>query len=317
MATPVPRSAVSPVEAARQAFEHTRRELFPIRFEKWLLLGLLAFLDQCGRSFRGGGAATRGGGGHGPFPTPGDGGAGEAAAWLQRAVEWLTAHAALVTLGLVGGVLVIAVLAAVVLWFNARGVFMYLDAVATGRAELARPWREHAPAAASYFGWSLGISLAGVFVLLFAGGIVAALALGFASGRLQGPGGALSAAALLPVLLLLLLALPLLALAALALRDFVAPLQLATGLPCGAAARLLESLVLANPGAFVVYLLLKVVVVVGSGIAIAIGGCLTCCLGFLPIVMQALFQPFFHFERGLSLFLLRQLGYDATARLQR
>lgn len=318
MATPVPRSAVSPVEAARQAFEHTRRELFPIRFEKWLLLGLLAFLDQCGRSFRGGGAATRGGGGHGPsFPTPGDGGAGEAAAWLQRAVEWLTAHAALVTLGLVGGVLVIAVLAAVVLWFNARGVFMYIDAVGTGRAELARPWREHAPAAGSYFGWSLGISLAGLFVLLFAGGIVAVLALGFASGRLQGPGGALSAAALLPVLLLLLLALPLLALAALALRDFVAPLQLATGLPCGPAARLLEQLVLANPGAFVVYLLLKVVVVVASGIAIAIGGCLTCCLGFLPILMQALFQPLFHFERGLSLFLLRQLGYDATARLQR
>jgi len=320
MSTTVSPSAVSPVVGVRQALEHTRRQLFPIRFEKWLVLGLLGFLDQCGRAFRGGGAFGRGGGGHGPFPAPGGGdagGVGEVAAWLQRAAEWLSAHAALVTLGLLAGVLAIAVVAAVVLWFNARGVFMYLDAVATGRAQVARPWREHAAAASSYFAWSLGISLAGLFLLLFAGGIVAALALAFASGRLHGTSGALAAAAMLPVLLLLLLALPLLALAALALRDFVAPLQLATGLPCGAAARVLESLVLANPGAFAVYLLVKIVVVVASGIAIAIGGCLTCCLGFLPIVMQTVFQPFFHFERGISVFLLRQLGYDTTARLAR
>jgi len=320
MATAVSSSAVSPVDAARLAFEHTRRELFPIRFEKWLVLGLLAFLDQCGRAFRGGGAFGRGGGGHGPFPAPGGGdgvGGGELAAWLQRAAEWLAAHAAIVTLGLLAGVLAIAVLAAIVLWFNSRGVFMYLDAVATGRADVSRPWREHALAASSYFGWSLGISLAGLFLVLFAGGIVAALALAFASGRLPGTGGALAVAALLPVLLLLLLALPLLALVALALRNFVAPLQLATCRPCGAAARLLESLVLANPGAFVVYLLLKVLVVVASGIVIALGGCLTCCLGFLPIVMQTVFQPLFHFERGISVFLLRQMGYDATARLLR
>ena len=124
-------------------------------------------------------------------------------------------------------------------------------------------------------------------------------------------------AAMVPVLVLLALALPLLALAGLALRDFVAPLQLATGLPCGAAARLLESLVVAQPGAFVLYLLLKLLVVVATGLVVVIGGCLTCCLGFLPVVMQTVFQPLFHFERGLSLMLLRQMGYDVAARLAR
>jgi hypothetical protein len=312
MATPVQPPSVSPVDALRDAFDHTRRQLFPFRVEKWLALGLLAFLDQCGRSFRGGGgsgAQWHGGGGG-----PGGGGA-HVAEWIRHAAEWVSLHAALVAGGVLAGVLVVAVLAAIVLWLNARGVFMYLDDVATGRADVARPWRQHALAASSYFAWSLGISLATLFLVLTLVGAVATLAVAFATGRLQGTGGWLTGAAIAPVLLLLALALPCLALAALALRDFVAPLQLASGLPCGASARVLEGLVLANPGAFVLYLLLKLAIVVASGIAITVLGCLTCCIAFLPVLMQVVFQPLFYFERAFSVFLLRQLGYDVRKRL--
>jgi hypothetical protein len=316
MASPPLPVTVSPVDAARAAYHHTRSHLFPIRLEKWLVLGLLAFLDQCGRTFRGGGGST--GGGHGDA-TGGPGGwppdLGQVSASLQRASEWLAAHAALLALGAVLGLLVFGVVAAVVLWVNARGVFMYADAVATGRAEVSRPWRQHAAAAWSYFGWSLGLTFAIVFTMLFAGGLVVATVFAFVAGRLQGTGGWLILAAMVPVLVLLALALPLLGLAGVALRDFVAPLQLATGLPCGAAARLLESLVVAQPGAFVLYLVLKLLVVVATGLVVVIFGCLTCCLGFLPVVMQTAFQPLFHFERGLSLMLLRQMGYDVAARL--
>ena len=240
---------------------------------------------------------------------------GDVSAWLQRASEWLAAHAALVVLGAVLGLLVFGAMVVVVLWLNARGVFMYADAVATGRAEVTRPWRQHAAAASSYFGWSLGITIALAFAALLAGTLVVGTIIAFATGRLPQTGSWLTLAAIAPLLVFLALALPLLALAGLALRDFVAPLQLATGLPCGAAARLLESLVLAHPGAFVLYLLLKLLVVVATGLIIAIGGCLTCCLGFLPVVMQTVFQPLFHFERGVSLMLLRQMGYDVAARL--
>ena len=214
-ASSLPVPAVSPVDAARDAFDHTRRQLFPFRFEKWVLLGLLAFLDQCGRSLPGGGGSTGGGDGHGPR-LPGGGLPGDAAdlaALLERATAWLSAHAAAVALGSVFGLL------------------------------------------------------------------------------------------------------PLLGLARVALRDFVAPLQLAGGLPCGAAARVLESLVLQHPGAFVLYLLLKLLLVVVAGLVIAVGGCLTCCLGFLPVVMQVVFQPLFFFERAFSLCLLRQMGHDVPARL--
>jgi hypothetical protein len=316
MTSPPPSVTVSPVDAARAAYHHTRSQLFPIRLEKWLVLGLLAFLDQCGRAFRGGGGSTGGGNGHG---TGGPGGwppdLGQVSVWLQRASEWLAAHATLLALGALLGLLVFGVVAAVVLWVNARGVFMYADAVATGRAQVTRPWRQHAIAASSYFGWSLGLTFAILFTMLFAGGLVVATLFAFVTGRLQGTGGWLILAAMTPVLVLLALALPLLGVVGLALRDFVAPLQLATGLPCGAAARLLESLVVAQPGAFVLYLLLKLFVVVATGLVVVIGGCLTCCLGFLPIVMQTAFQPLFYFERALSLMLLRQMGYDVAARL--
>ena len=316
MASPPPSATVSPFDAARAAYDHTRSQLFPMRPEKWVVLGLLAFLDQCGRTFRGGGGSPGGGSSHGhggPGGWPPD--LGQVGAWAQRATEWLGSHAALIALGVVVGLLVFGVVAAVVLWVNARGVFMYADAVATGRAEVSRPWRQHAAAASSYFGWSLGLALAFVLTVLFAGGLVVTTMFAFVAGRLQGTGGWLIVAAMLPVLALLALALPLLGLAGLALRDFVAPLQLATGLPCGAAARLLESLVVAQPGAFVLYLVLKLLVVVATGLVVAVLGCLTCCLGFLPLVMQILFQPLFHFERSLSLMLLRQMGYDVAARL--
>lgn len=315
MASLAQSTRVSPTEALREAFEWTRRQMFPVRVEKWLVLGLLAFLDQCGRSFRGGGGGNPGGGHsswvRGGPPTDWS----SVQAWLQRGGNWLAEHAAAVALASLAGLLVIAVLAAVVLWVNARGVFMYLDNVASGRADIGRPWRQHAAAANSYFGWSLGISLAGLFVVLLGFLLGAAALLSFASGRLAGSSAWLAAAALAPVLALLLLALPLLALAALALRDFVAPLQLATGLACGPAARLLEQLVMANPGAFVLYLLLKLVLVIATGVVIAVLGCLTCCVGFLPVVMQVVFQPLFYLERSFSVCLLKQLGHDTAARL--
>ena len=306
---------VSVTDAAREAIEHTRRNLFPVRVEKWLILGFLAFLDQCGRTINGGGGNGGGDGHHGDWPG-GDRGLGEAVTEaVNTATAWLSAHAVAVTLAAILGLLVIAGVMALVLWINARGTFMYLDNVASGRAEISRPWRAHAAPAQSYFGWRFGLSLAMIFVVLFGAGLVAVAAVAFARGRLEGAAGGAAALALLPVLLLLLLALPLLALASVALRDFVAPLQLTTGLRCGQAARVLEALVTEHPGTFVIYLLLKMVFSVGVGLVIFVGGCLTCCVGFLPVVMQVLFQPLFYFERSWSLFVLRQMGYDLPGQL--
>jgi hypothetical protein len=233
---------------------------------------------------------------------------------VRSCVVWCSAHAWWIALGVVGGVLIVTTLAAIVLWINSRGTFMYLDNVASGRADIARPWQEHAQAAWSYFGWRLALSLGVLLVLLLIAGIVAVGAMAFSRGSLEGSGGALTLLALGPVVLMLLLSLPLLALGHVALRDFVAPLQLVTGSSCGNAARLLETLVTEHPGTFVLYLLLKLLLLVTTAVVVLIGGCLTCCVAFIPVVTQTVFQPLFYFERAWPLFVLRRLGYDLPGR---
>jgi hypothetical protein len=110
-------------------------------------------------------------------------------------------------------------------------------------------------------------------------------------------------------LLLLLLGSSLLSLA---LRDFVAPIQLARGIPCGEAAWLFWELLKAQPGPFAIYVLLKLAFAIALGVVAMVLGCGTCCLGFLPVVAQTLLQPALYFERAWSLYLLKPLGFDVV-----
>jgi len=200
------------------------------------------------------------------------------------------------------------VLIAIVLWVNSRAVFMYVDAVGSGRSDIARPWREHASLAGSFFVWRLVIVLA----LLMAGVmLLGAGALAWAAAArgdvIAGVGVGLLIAILVIALLALLLAAGLFSLV---LRDFVAPIQILAQATCGEALRRFADLLSANPGCFLIYVLLKLVFAVAVAIVFVLVGCLTCCLGFLPVVGQTLLQPLFYFERAWSLFLLRGLGYD-------
>ena len=94
----IPAAEPSPIEAAREAFEHTRRRLFPFRFERWLALGFVAFLDQCGRG--GVGGTLPGGPPGGSLPSTGTGSGG-----LSDVGSWFNAHFALI-IGIAIGALV-------------------------------------------------------------------------------------------------------------------------------------------------------------------------------------------------------------------
>jgi hypothetical protein len=294
----------SAFDAAQEAIEHTRRHLFPFRFERWLVLGCVAFLDQCGRP-----SGMRGGF---KVPAPGGWGRGDGAGpEVARAVEWLATHALIVAA--VGAAIFTVVIAfsALVLWLNSRGVFMYLDNVASGRADFERPWREHAARAGSYFAWSFGLALATLAGVLLLGGAAAVAVVMLVSGP---RGSGLTAGLGLGAVFMLFVALIVSAgLASLALRDFVAPLQVRAGVGCREAMRLLLDLLRAHPGVFVVYVLLKIVFSIGAGIVLVVAACLTCCCVLLPVVLQTALQPIFYFERAWSLFLLRQLGYDLVS----
>lgn len=285
------------LDAARDAFEHTRRQLFPVRLERWFVLGFLAFLDQCGRG--------HGGLSSGPGSGNGDGGpdTGQIAAWLASHVGLVVA------LATVALALVVA-LVALVLWINTRGIFMYLDAVVTGRVQVRRPWREHADAAGSLFVWRFALALGTLLVVFLFVAAVAAVLLG-ASGGEPAPGlvVALAAALLLVVLPVALAA----SLVSVALRDFVAPLQLHLRDACPAAARVLSALVRARPGVFALYVLLKIVFALAAAALLVVVCCFTCCLALLPVISQTLLQPLLFFERAWSVGLLRRLGFDLFA----
>ena len=305
MSSPATLAEPSPIDAAREAFEHTRRQLFPFRFERWLTLGFVAFLDQCGRGGVGGtlpGGPTGGGG----LPSPGSGNGS-----LSDIANWFHAHLGLIVAFAAGALVVVLALVALMLWIGSRATFVYIDDVATGRAEVSRPWSAHAERANSYFAWRFGLAAA----FLAALAVLVALAVGaavlIARGGVPGAGlGAVLLIVLIPVFFLLLLAG---SLAAVGLRDFVAPLQMFTGTSCGPAVRLFVSLVRAHPVPFLLYVLLKVVLEVAQGILIVLAARFTLCCILLPVVTQTALQPLFYFERAWSLHLLRQMGYDLLA----
>jgi hypothetical protein len=299
---PVPYRSLSATDAAGEAIELTKRRLFPFQFDRWLALGFTAFLDQCGRSGGGGGAQFPGGGGSGG----GGGGEGGGGPDIAGVPEWIGAHLGIILAVAAGVLLLMVVFIAVILWINSRGVFMYLDNVATGRADVARPWREHKEKAASYFAWSFGLAigtLAAVMALMVP--ILWAVFALVTRGPRSGP-----IVALLVSGLMMLAAVMVLSLFSVLLRDFAAPLQMHLGTSCGQAMGTAWDLVKASPGAFAIYVLLKIVFGIGTGIAALFAGCVTCCLGFLPVVSQVILQPLLYFERAWSLFLLKQAGYD-------
>jgi hypothetical protein len=297
-------TASAPLDAAQQALDHTRRHLFPFQLDRWLALGFVAFLDQCGRSGPFGNVPSPPGGGGG-----GGGGKGGGGADIEPVLTWLGAHVLLVSFIAAAVLVFVVALTALALWLSSRGVFMYLDDVATGRSDVARPWREHAAHASSYFAWSFALAMAtmvAVLLLVLAGGAAVVVLM-----RARSPAMTVAGVAAIVGLVTVLLALALAAaLASLALRDFAAPLQMETGRPCGEALRLVLSLVRAHPGVFAVYVLLKMCFAMVVGLAAVIVGCCTCCFGFLPVVAQTILQPAFYFDRAWPVYLLRLLGHD-------
>jgi hypothetical protein len=296
---------VSVIKAAESAMQEAQRRLFPIQGHRWLALGFIAFLDQCGR----------GGGGPTNIPNPGGGSSGsggegrEIAEAAGRAIAYLSSHIGLV-MGVAAALLVLFIgVIALVTWLRSRGTFMYIDNVETGRSDVRRPWHEHAGRAGSYFAWVFGVQMAhmALFLLLLVPLVWGIVSL-FRHGASAGPVVAIAAAGLLMVVagigVLLFFVL---------MRDFVAPLQWYTGLSCGGALREFRKLLAAHPSTFVAWVLLKIVYAVVVGIAGMVVSCVLCCglltcCGLSP-VLQIVMQPIFYFERRWSLELLHQLGY--------
>jgi hypothetical protein len=293
----------SVIDALGEAISHTRQKLFPFTFSGWITLGFVSLLESCGSGSGTGGIQNRLGNSAG-----GPGSMSDPIRFFEGIYGWIAGHMLL----FVGALMFIMVVSLVLMWLRARTIFVYIDDVATGRFDLARPWDQHGAMADSFFGLSLVVQGAAFIVLVL---IVGLGTLFVVWARAQDWAAGVILMAVVPIAFIFVLCLLAAATMDMALRDFIAPIQIAHGLGAREAGSLFLSMLTGNLGLMIGYVVLKFLVGIVVGLVLFVGMCLTCCLGALPVVNQTLFQPIYYAERAWSLKLLAQMGVDVAGTL--
>jgi len=296
-------------EAVGLALGHVKTILFrPFDVGRWVMLGFIAFLANLGEgAFRfGSNFSNPWGNNEAIF----DG--------MREGVSWMMAHA-LVT-AIILFVLFVLILALVVLlmWLASRGTFVYIDCLATNRAQLVRPWKEHRELADSYFFWRLIFTLCSGFVsLLLAIPVIVSFVTILSSGEEIRPLRILFGTGILMVTVPLLIVLAFVNIFIhLTLREFVAPVQYLRRIRCSEAFRIVLGLMREAPVSFILYFLLKIVIAIVVGVGLFVLGCATCCVLFccfgVPCIGELfaaiLLLPLYVFIRSFPLFFLQGFG---------
>src|SRR5262249_14936531 len=290
-------------EAIGLAIEHVRTVLLrPFDMGRWVMLGFIAFLAYLGDS----GYAYNV---RNPFAKE-----GETVEGMREAVTWMMEHRLATGVILFFAFFIILAIGVLIQWLSSRGTFVYIDCMATNRAELVRPWKQHRELADSYFFWRLIFGLCTGFLSLV---LVLPILIGFvtvlASGEEIDPLKILFGSALVFVTFPLLTLIVLISvLVRVTLRELVAPVQYLKRIKCGEAFRIVLEMMRTSMGAFIVFYILKIVIAIVVALGIIIIGCATCCVGFcciaLPVIGQTILQPLFVFLRSFSLFFLQGFG---------
>jgi hypothetical protein len=281
------------------------RMLFrPFDAGKWLVVGFAAWLA---------GLASGGGGGSGNI-SAGDGRA-EVVDGFHRGWEWLMDHE--VVAGLIfAGILVLLAIVVVLLWVSSRGKFVFLDNVVRDRAAIVEPWKRYRRQGNSLFAFRLIVLVLCLPLALGVVGLLAWLTFGPDGwARLDGP----AMVAGIGATVLLGFALVVTTLYAVFFLDaFVVPLMYHFDLGVLAAWRRFLGLLRARPGWFLLVGLFVFVLTLAAGSAIFVTGCMTCCLGFLllmlPYVGTVVLLPLIVFYRAFTLSFLAQLEPELALR---
>jgi hypothetical protein len=288
----------------------------PFHFSKWLALGFTAWL--AGLTSNGGGGSGSGSWNVGSAPDapnePEEAVESVTAVLretLERSVQWLSDNPLWLIAGVFGCALLIT-LFLVILWVSSRGKFMFLDNVVYNRAEVVAPWKRYRRLANSHFSFQLVFSLLMIGIVI--GSILAILGLGGAAWQADIPrtipcfllalGGPVLLAIILSVIFIQYF-----------LDAFVVPIMHRYGLPVMAAWSRFGQIFRRHPGTLLVSGLFLFVLVIAAGVAVVLTGFLTCCLGFvllmIPYVGTVLILPIPVTYRAFTVALLDQIdpGY--------
>lgn len=286
--------------ALSAAWEGMRARLFrPFRIGLWFTLGFAAWLSEIDQSI---GSMLN---------TPlqfinfEEAGA-DLAGFLDRLpVIWLGMGIAFAMLLLV-----------VAYYISARGRFMLVHQLATGRIEVAAPWRENGAESLSYFLWTLllGFALLALAAVLL---IVPAVALGvFSTADLGTLATTAGVTALVVFAVLLLIAV---SFGWFVLTSLILPMMWIGRCRFPEAWRMFWHALRSNPGVMLLFGLVLVALSMVYGLAVFAAGLLTCCCGFfllaIPYLGQVLMLPVYVFNQLFILEFLKGFGpeYDAFA----
>jgi len=270
----------------------------PFDLHKWFIIGFNAFLAGLTEGPRG--SNSSGWSEEASF--------GEFLDLPNKAWEWLVSHPGWFV-GIVFIGMFIIILGIILVWLSSRGTFMFLDNVVHDRAEIAKPWKRYSKEGNSLFLWRLCFALIciGLFTSYTIFFFITASNLYKSSPYQRVP-----VVLIVAIVLLSILSAIVIGFISMFLNSFVAPIMYKNNIKTTQAWSRFLSLFKRYPFHFILYGLLVFVVAILSVIFVAVAGLLTCCVGFLlliiPYIGTVITLPIWYTFRAFSLEFLAQFG---------
>jgi hypothetical protein len=292
------------IEPLSRAWARMVKALFkPFNLNRWFIIGFNAFLAGL-LSGQGSSSSSR-------AEPNGDITWREFVLFPGRIWEWLLSHPGWF-IGIIFIGLFIITLLIVFAWLSSRGKFTFLDNVVTGRAEIAKPWRQYSSEGNSLFMWRLGYGLM-IFITI---ALFLALFFALAAGIYHS-----TSSPHIPLIMFVigmgfvfLLMLVAIGIISFFLDGFVVPIMYKDRLTTTQAWGKFLSLFRQH----VIHFLLFGLLVLGLGVLVfmvlVMFGLFTCLLGFfllvIPYIGTVITLPIWYFFRTFSLEFLAQFGPD-------
>jgi hypothetical protein len=215
----------------------------------------------------------------------------------------------------IAAVIIMIPLFFVMQWIGARGQMMSIRSVAIGRADVGEAWGAVKNAGSSMFKFHLVVTalMLVVFTPVLGGGALMMYPM-----VKEGIDHDDVLTQLIPMLIgfavvLFVVAIPFMILNGLA-RNFVAPIMLKYEIGSRDAWKRFWAVGRNHIGGIALFFILRMVFAGLAGVVGVIGGFLTCCLGFLPVLHQTLMAPYYVFERMWTLEILASMSPDFDLR---
>ena len=301
---------VSPMrikEPLAAAWQQMKTQVFPFKVPLWIAVGLAVWLA----SFSGQNQPALVAvvpqflffPGLGPAKTSIESGqlARNLDTWLSGATSALPATAGTIGVLAIGAVLLFT-------WLTARGQLMLAWSALHNNYSPSAAWNGAKPATGSVFKFRLVAELLRLAMVIGGVASVGACVYNLIQQRATQTGAYLLVVVPMALGWTLLLLVPTILLRL--LDAFAIPLMLRDNLRAAQAMSHVWTLVKKYPRAVIVYLLLRAVFLEVAGVAMLIAGFVTCGIGLTPVIGQAIFTPYFVFDRLWPMRMLESVGPD-------